>query len=187
MKLVEILARELKEWPHAATHAYSSGHLARFSNGGKTIHDYLDIGQEPEDYAHAHVSRAQWQEARDALNKPAVEAWSGHGIPPVGVEVEALLPALGSARYWQIAKVVHGPLKDSPNEILVFSLENTKPSWVDKFRPIPTPEQIAAEERDQAIQEMAGIARKVTGFGINIADMAALYDAGYRKQEPEPE
>jgi hypothetical protein len=87
-------------------------------------------------------------EFRPRLPKP----WTGEGPPPVGIEIEALLPGLGNTTYfWQRAKVVHGALPDSPGEVLVFSLETTRPAWADEFRPIRTPEQIAAEAReDQA-------------------------------------
>lgn len=107
--------------------------------------------------------------------------WNGEGLPPVGIEIEAMLPALGSARFWQIAKVVHGPLPESPGEILVFSLENTKPSWVDQFRPIRTPEQIAAEERESELNRMvATVSMLDKGWARKVC--AGLYDAGYRKQ-----
>lgn len=92
---------------------------------------------------------------RPLIERPAM--WNGAGLPPVGAEIEALLPGLGNSRFWQQAKVVHGPLPDSPGEILVFSLESTRPSWVDEFRPLRTPEQIAAEEREKAIGEIAEI------------------------------
>lgn len=113
--------------------------------------------------------------------KPSTPPWSGEGLPPVGIEIEAMLPALGSARFWQIAKVVHGPLPESPGEILVFSLENTKPSWVDQFRPIRTPEQIAAEERESELNRMvATVSMLDKGWARKVC--AGLYDAGYRKQ-----
>jgi hypothetical protein len=76
--------------------------------------------------------------------RPEQVAWTGEGLPPVGIEIEALLPGLGSTTYfWQRAKVVHGSLSDSTGEVLVFSLETSRPAWVDEFRPIRTPEQIA--------------------------------------------
>lgn len=50
------------------------------------------------------------------------------------------------------------------------------------FRPIKTPEQIAAEERQQAIDEMMDLAER---YGTVKGIMSALYDAGYRKMEVE--
>lgn len=46
------------------------------------------------------------------------------------------------------------------------------------FRPIRTPEQIAAEERMASAYAMCAIAPTLTNM-----DAAALYDAGYRRQE----
>lgn len=126
-----------------------------------------------------------WEKAvtppRMCIRRPAT--WTGEGLPPVGIEIEAMLPALGTARFWQIAKVVHGPLPESPGEILVFSLENTKPNWVDEFRPIRTPEQIEADERAAAIKEMVS-ACYYSGSERSKIDCAALYDAGWRKVTP---
>ena len=55
----------------------------------------------------------------------------------------------------------------------------------DSFRPIRTPEQIAAELADQAIKEIAGIICRDGAFDIDDPEVTesavALYDAGYRK------
>lgn len=50
-----------------------------------------------------------------------------------------------------------------------------------KFRPLRTPEQIAAEEREKAVSEMAIIALAGDNDLINKAWLDRLYDAGYRK------
>ena len=110
--------------------------------------------------------------------------WSGEGQPPIGTEIEALLPGLGSTTYfWQRAKVVHDALPDSPGEVLVFSLETTRPAWVDEFRPVRTPEQIAAEKRSIAVDDMREIVthESLKGLGLTL-HLEALYDAGYHKQ-----
>ena len=55
----------------------------------------------------------------------------------------------------------------------------------NEFRPIRTPEQIAAELTDQAIKEIAGIICRDGAFDIDDPEVTesavALYDAGYRK------
>lgn len=51
---------------------------------------------------------------------------------------------------------------------------------VGLFRPIKTPDQIAAEERLNAIDEMMS---KVGRYSTFKDVMGALYDAGYRKTE----
>ena len=51
------------------------------------------------------------------------------------------------------------------------------------FRPIRTPEQVAAEDRDKAIEGMIADTNILTGIMSDRRIMAGqLYDAGYRKQ-----
>ncbi|MOA45978.1 hypothetical protein D3C78_1684380 [compost metagenome] len=53
------------------------------------------------------------------------------------------------------------------------------------FRPIRTPEQIAAEERDKAIQQIIADFKYTVGsctYMITNDQAARMYDAGYRKQ-----
>ena len=51
------------------------------------------------------------------------------------------------------------------------------------FRPILTPQQIAADERDKAIEGMIADTNILTGIMSDRRIMAVqLYDAGYRKQ-----
>lgn len=101
MKLVEILARELKEWKKNADGAVfsSKGGACYFFHGNKPAYDDFNwrstagcfwfIGdadklvfnaETPEDHATAIVTRAQWQEAREALSKPAKP---GVPMPPI--------------------------------------------------------------------------------------------------------
>lgn len=128
-----------------------------------------------------------WDEAVALLNA-SPEPWTGEGLPPVGIEIEAMMQGLSSSGTyaWRRALVVHGPLPDSKGEVLVFDVETTRPAWVDEFRPVRTPEQIAAQVRSDAIREMIrvwGVAP--TGVEYNFAHerAAQLYDAGYHKQQ----
>ncbi|MOA57078.1 hypothetical protein D3C78_1811840 [compost metagenome] len=50
----------------------------------------------------------------------------------------------------------------------------------EHFRPIRTPEQIAAEEREKALEAMFKIYHDAGEFRTGLA---ALYEAGYRKVE----
>ena len=127
-----------------------------------------------------------WDEAVALLNAPP-ETWSGEGLPPVGIEIEAMMRRNMHDDYaWRRAKVVHGCIPGSEGEVLVFDVETTSPAWVDEFRPVRTPEQIAAQVRSDAIREMIrvwGVAP--TGVEYNFAHerAAQLYDAGYHKQQ----
>ena len=112
---------------------------------------------------------------KNAIKRP--REWDGSGIPPVG----AVCEYLKHAKYrttWIKVKVVfiggslivfeHGA---NGNE---FSEQITEVS----FRLIKTPEQIAAEDRLLAIDEMCNVIRE-----SDLKTVTALYDAGYRKTE----
>lgn len=214
MKLVEILARELKDWPRTAAFSYSSGTLARFATiKGKTIADYMTISEEPEDHMIARVTRTEWQAAVDALKadecahshgseegcpecgatKPysslgdqeisritRVAAWNGTGLPPVGAVCEHQV--FGCAGWSKAAVLAYGEKKTFYRDEDGHELSRLSDEL--KFRPIRTPEQIAAEERSLAVSEIINL----IGWPHTVeADIAAsrLYDAGYRKQEPK--
>lgn len=101
------------------------------------------------------------------------EKWSGKGIPPVGTVCEYLWVDGDEWRKCEVvayyfANVVAIDVLDSAAILM-------QPMM---FRPIKTPEQIAVEERQWAIDEMYRIIRE-----SQIKTVAALYDAGYRKTE----
>ena len=110
--------------------------------------------------------------------EPSTPAWDGTCPPPVGAVCEAL-----------------NRLKEEWLKVKILDHEGTVPTavcrdeknrlwWAQDFRPIRTPEQIAAEERNQAILEMCLHGVDAGDFTIE-KTAAALYDAGYRKQEPK--
>lgn len=113
-------------------------------------------------------------------------AWNGEGLPPVGTVCEALWNT--GRGEWLPVKVFgvneHGqPIfrwEDGPEKYQYLAGPLTGPSGNKHFRPIRTPEQIAAEEREKAIKEMVEI---LGGLWASEAEAAGfLYDAGYRKQ-----
>lgn len=114
--------------------------------------------------------------------------WTGEGLPPVGLVAEVLFNS-HPPEYFSCKVLAHdegravyrftsGPRKgeygsDLPN------FENGNPMTI--FRPIRTPEQIAAEERRACIDEMKNVFD--SNFeGCRRDGLEALYDAGYRKQ-----
>lgn len=102
--------------------------------------------------------------------------WTGEGLPPVGTvcevcsdldswEVCTVLAHNGSDVVFVDAKGIYGGLDE-----------------LRRFRVHRTPEQIAAEERDKAINDMVAISPMLDKhFARKVC--AALYDHGYRKQE----
>ncbi|MEW3705600.1 hypothetical protein QOZ51_10635 [Pseudomonas aeruginosa] len=118
--------------------------------------------------------------ANQLFERPAKVEWDGQGLPPVGtvciVEPHNTLWGFSStsgherkilAYYGEYVWLGHA---ETP-------LETTRIDKVD-FRPIRTPEQIAAEEREKAIEEMCFAVETLT-----VKQAKALFDAGYRRQE----
>lgn len=104
------------------------------------------------------------------------EPWNGEGLPPVGTKVEFF-----NNQEWVIVEILF--LTDITILIrLTDELGHQECSLHPdhcKFRPIPTPEHIAAQEREKAINEMS----EASQGSHNWPDaFAKLYDAGYRKQ-----
>lgn len=106
---------------------------------------------------------------------PRSSPWSGEGLPPVGTVCECQRPG----DIWQ--------------KVIILAHHNGH-AWVTGddgkhcftvtaygvFRPIKTPEQIAAEERDKAVHQMGLDA----GFSGSVQQCyERLYDLGYRKVE----
>lgn len=107
------------------------------------------------------------------------EPWNGKGLPPVGtvciVEPHNTMWGFSStsgyerkilAYYGEYVWLGHA---ETP-------LETTRIDKVD-FRPIRTPEQIAAEEREKAVGDMA---MSIQGVPYQYPTLYALYDAGWR-------
>lgn len=104
--------------------------------------------------------------------------WTGEGLPPVGTVCEH---RTGPGMSWSNATVLaYGDKK-------VFYRDQDGHEWTRlydeiDFRPIRTAEQIAAEEREKAIADMAALSPLLDkGWSRRVCE--AVYEAGYRKQE----
>lgn len=200
MKLVDLLARELTEWPESwgifcVATKVEGNDAAWFNFRNPVFKDgcWQDLGsvelwlsQEPEDRKEVVVRRFEWQAAVDALNAPKVVEWDGVGNPPAGVDIECTFDSWG---YWRKGRVLY-----YGKQMIFMEQDGESPDCRKfegsmnpdgiKFRPVRTAEQVAAEEREKAIKEMMQ-------HGVDAGDStieyscAALYDAGYRK-EPKP-
>lgn len=192
MKLVDILARELAEWPEGCKF------VGQASDGTLHTNNLTDWSERAsprwteekytmaEDWSDAWVSRSEWQAAVDALNAPAV--WDGEGLPPVGVDCEY---RVGGATWFECnIRYVTTPYHGCPVEVVMFPahLKSEQTAVVGdgegevSFRPIRTADQVAAEEREKAIREIcidAG-SPEMTPGQMKVAEK--LYQAGYRKQ-----
>jgi len=113
--------------------------------------------------------------------------WTGEGLPPVGIECEVMGGGLPSTAFdWErctILLINEGAdgkqqvcTRDFRGDLAIYYPE------IDAvyFRPIRTPEQVAAEVREGAIHEMVDHLKRWN----TVQDLCGdLYDAGYRKFE----
>jgi hypothetical protein len=137
--------------------------------------------------------QANWVEFKGALadlgtmiQRPAESPvpWSGEGLPPVGTLCEVMNSTLDNPDWERCTILFMGKFKAVyESESCHERVADVSESWMIDFRPIRTPEQIAAEERQSAIDEMwsaywhpdVPTAKEALGL---------LYDAGYRKLTP---
>lgn len=113
--------------------------------------------------------------------------WDGQGLPPIGTACGVKNDLDGG---WDAVDEVLAHTTISNADVAVFKRDDRVfYSPAGSFRPIPTPEQIAAEERKTAIDKMAADAQLDFSAGELLSSreyvecaIAALHDAGYRKQ-----
>lgn len=118
---------------------------------------------------------AYWEvDFSKAIKRP--QEWDDSGVPPIGTVCEYLW---SEGKEWRKCEVV---AYYYANVVVVDVLDNTadlvQPTMI---RPFKTSEQIAVEERQQAINEMYMVF--VTKGRAMHGDLGVLYDAGYRKTE----
>lgn len=119
---------------------------------------------------------------RDLIARPAAPAWSGEGLPPVGTVCECQVRGYGE---WHRATILA-----HHNGHVWATGDDGKHCFTvpphGNFRPLRTPEQIAADKRKKAIDEMVYGACGAEPDGANTTAFilcGLLYDAGYRKAE----
>lgn len=105
--------------------------------------------------------------------RPTTPSWSGEGLPPVGVECEALYmgqpQGVVTVRYSGQCMILWSEDRSS---------EQCGQAEHYLFRPIRTPEQIAADEREKAIDQMVADTQAAHGWA---EAFGMLHDKGYRK------
>ena len=115
------------------------------------------------------------QREHECIKRPTTPSWSGEGRPPVGVVCEANFVGEWKRfemRYYGEAYVVFKTAFEVQRARYDFDTCGVK------FRPVRTPEQIAADEREAAVNGMLCY-DALGGSRRGLAE--ALYDAGYRK------
>lgn len=115
------------------------------------------------------------QDRQDLLPHLIARPWAGTGLPPVGTVCEYFAGEWKEVRitgHAELGICFREPGKGGENYVALTA----------QFRPMRTPEQIAAEEREKAIQQML-IGTPWPGSDISRRVCEHIYDAGYRKQE----
>ncbi|HBP6808474.1 hypothetical protein AO954_32760 [Pseudomonas aeruginosa] len=105
------------------------------------------------------------------IDKP----WDGQGLPPTGLLVEWKAGLDHEWRRVTVLAYANGDAWLQPEDGGSFIVGNPA-----NFRRIRTPEQIAAEEREKAVGDMA---MSIQGVPYQYPTLYALFDAGYRRQE----
>lgn len=127
----------------------------------------------------------QWEQYRAYLPRSRVAAmipttpWNGAGLPPVGTVCEGRSRKDKLGEVWGEVIVLARRL----GQAVVSFTDCERLQWCgeDDLRPIRTPEQIAAEEREKEIGAIKTIIGSAANQGKSVA--GAIYDAGYRKVE----
>lgn len=109
------------------------------------------------------------------------ESWDGQGLPPVGTVCEYRHLIWPEYRPCEIRYISEESLVayDNGQELFYRTCDML-------FRPLPTPEQIAAEDREKAIDAMLDLdPPHEKGFVMTSRRQFCeiLFDAGYRRQE----
>lgn len=122
------------------------------------------------------------RESQVRFSESRPKAWDGEGLPPSGAACEIRSVAAGTE--WAQATIVFASRNvivwDWAGEPSINGLCTAYAHAVE-MRPVRTPEQIAAEEREKAIAEMVSTSPMLDkGWARKVC--TALYDAGYRKQ-----
>ncbi|MCG6574910.1 hypothetical protein EGM97_09345 [Pseudomonas sp. AF32] len=100
--------------------------------------------------------------------------WTGEGLPPVGTVCEFAAYSVGGP-HWKKCKVI---AHDEGFAVINYHGSYSGYRAGDRLRPIRTPEEVAAEEREAAICAMMEVCSELPCR----QSCADLYDAGYRKQ-----
>lgn len=130
----------------------------------------------------ARWDNGKWKEVTERYDESLLTArpnteWTGSGLPPVGTVCE-YQNSLGS---WFRVEITAIAKKGICFIQIDRDGENYACQVSSKFRPIRTPEQIAAEKRSSAVTDMINACCNASALAYAVC--GALYDAGYRKFE----
>jgi len=130
-----------------------------------------------------------WKLSSNAIARPV--DWDGTGLPPVGIVCEHKGFTKDGPPWFNVLVLAHAKVDD--RYVAVFQRVDDEMhisfSEAVLFRPIRTPEQIAAEKREREINDLVETIvchyEYPKGAESYIGLARALHNAGYRKTEQE--
>lgn len=170
--------------PEGTTHEYSQPTTARWRNlSGDKWSWWGGKGWIP-------TTEDSWRFAKRKAGRlaPVSAGWDGEGLPPVGTVCECRIRyAVTSDGDW--TRVICRYALRNRREVVVEYCDTNLAGNVDgtindetwEFRPIRTPEQIAAEELRSALKDACAIAGCAVGSNYGKI-VESVIKAGYRKQ-----
>lgn len=185
-------APKVVEWPEGATHKFSEPTTSPWRDLSGATWKWFESGIWRDSGRTSESLMANQPHRLTKLPIPEKETsmidlvveWDGVGLPPVGTVCQ-YQNSLGSWFKVEITAIAKKGICFIQPDL---DGENYACKVSSKFRPIRTAEQVAAEERDKAINEMVfGVCGCEPDGGNTTAFMICgfIYDAGYRK-EPKP-
>lgn len=154
--------------PEGATH-YLSPFFYREEQNGKVFY------MAERAWVTSHYAAGQL-EAKGAQRIDKKPAWTGIGLPPVGTVCE-----VDGEKVFVVAHHMNGInaiYAEAPDSGLLYYGEP------NEFRPIRTPEQIAAEEREKAIEQLISDYQYAVGpcnYTLGRDQAKRIHDIGYCK------
>ncbi|MBA1179582.1 hypothetical protein G7008_03610 [Pseudomonas psychrotolerans] len=139
-----------------------------------------DPGEQVETFTYGPKGCDDFDASR-AVPRPV--SWFGEGLPPVGTVCEYNL----GGEWVEVEVFAHRPSDANSGTDAIFDIKPSA-SWMyscrpERFRPLRSPEQIAAEEREKAAKQLCVDAGSPELTAGQMAIAYRLYDAGYRKVE----
>lgn len=166
--------------PEGATHATPGGrkHHSAFWRIVQGIATDAWVVLPDGDFNHVILPALFNRDRKKLVERPSSPTWNGEGIPPVGIDCEYM--KRGGAEWFYCTVIAH---HDGGAVVAVHEDDLSYSYWNDSghFRPIRTPEQIAAEDREKAVEEMHDLVGDIEKIPTWTDALRALYDAGYRK------
>ena len=170
--------------PEGASHFCNGDWFKK--EGGKWCY-WFDGARSWTEAAYADPANFSWWGLR--IERPS-PAWSGEGLPPVGLRCEAAIPHTSGPDNERSFIWIEGSV------IAYYEIKGKTYAWfaeddgfyppnVLEFRPVRTPEQVAADEREAAVAAMLELDPYLPNTTLGMMSRAdfcrTLYDAGYRK------